>query len=409
MRTAPRRRGQAGQALVLIAALALVLVALAGLVLDGGEITTQYRLSQSAADAAALAAAYQITTGHAESVATTQASLAVTQHGIASSNLAMTYLDSTGVATTQSGNVATVTAKVTYTFPTLFLSVMGINTATIGATGSVALRGVSCVICIMDPTANNALSISGNGTSLTLSGGVLEDNSNSPSSISVGSNGNFLNGGQGVYVIGGVSAPAGTVSPAPTTVSTVTDPLASLPVPSVTGTQTCLTSPCSPGIYSSLAFNSGTWTLSPGIYVIAGGTFSITSNATVSGSGVTVYLTCSAYPSPCNSGGQAGSAMTVSGNFTLSAPTSGTYTGVAIFSDRNNTGGVSVGGQGSLSITGTIYAKSSGISFSGGASGATFQARVIGRTLSLSGGSAFNLSYTTSGNIVLPNKLALSA
>ena len=409
MRAARRDRGQSGQALVMIAALALVLVALAGLVLDGGEITAQYRLSQSAADAAALAAAYQITTGHTESVASTQAGLAVVQHGIASSNLTMSYLDGSGVATTQSGNVVTVTAKVNYTFPTLFLPVMGIDAATIGATGSVALRGVSCVICIMDPSSNNALSISGNGTSLTLSGGVLEDNSSSPSAISVGSNGNFLNGGQGVYVVGGVSAPAGTVTPTTTPITTVTDPLSGLAVPSVTGTQTCTTSPCNPGIYSSLTFNGGTWTMNPGTYVIAGGNFSVTSNATVSGSGVTIYLTCSAYPSPCNSGGQGGSSMTVSGNFTLSAPTSGTYSGIAVFSDRNNTAGVSVGGQGSLSITGTIYAKSSGISFSGGASGATFQARVIGKTLSLSGGSAFNLSYTTSGNIVLPSKLALSA
>ena len=58
-----RRRApwQRGQVLALTALLTPVLVAFAGLCIDGGEIAAQARWSQNAADAAALAAAYDIT------------------------------------------------------------------------------------------------------------------------------------------------------------------------------------------------------------------------------------------------------------------------------------------------------------------------------------------------------------
>ncbi len=390
----------------------MTLIALAGLVLDGGEVASQYRTSQNAADAAALAAAYQITIGHQESAATTQANLAAQQVGVATSDLTLQYLDSSGHSTSTSGSVSTVTATIRHSFPTLFLPIMGIDSASIAASATVSLNGVSCVVCVMNPSASGALAISGNNTKLSLSGGVVAAASTSSSAITVGNNGNQLNGGQGVYVVGGVSAPAGAVTPTPTKVTSVADPLSSVPVPSVSGVQTCSSSPCNPGIYSSLSFSGGTWTLNPGTYVVAGGSFSVSGGATVTGSGVTIYLACSAYPTNCTPG-QAGATASLSGNssssITLSAPTSGTYSGIAIFSDRNNTGSITVGGQGTLNLTGTIYAMSGPMTLGGGASGSTFNARVITDTLAVQGGSSFSLSYPTTGNIVVPSKLALSA
>jgi len=137
-----------------------------------------------------------------------------------------------------------------------------------------------------------------------------------------------------------------------------------------------------PGVWKNLVVQgSGTLTLNPGTYVVTGslqitGTQSSSNTGTasgkISGSGVTLYLTCPSSTSPywaaCPSGGGvsgqsnnaqcpadcSGAAATSGcpntctpgaflnlqtgsgGKFTLSSPTSGTYQGLLIFMDRNN-------------------------------------------------------------------------
>ena len=62
------RAAEQGQAIVLIAALMVVLIASVGLAIDGGGLFLLYRDVQNATDAAALTAAYSLCTGDASTV-----------------------------------------------------------------------------------------------------------------------------------------------------------------------------------------------------------------------------------------------------------------------------------------------------------------------------------------------------
>jgi hypothetical protein len=102
-------------------------------------------------------------------------------------------------------------------------------------------------------------------------------------------------------------------------------------------------------------------TLSPGLYVIAGGastTWSLSGNGTTSGTGVTLFFTCatSGVPRNCNPG-EVGASMDGSGGRTLNltAPTSGPLWGFTIVYDRNSMATYAMAGNASSTITGTVY------------------------------------------------------
>ena len=133
---------------------------------------------------------------------------------------------------------------------------------------------------------------------------------------------------------------------------------------------------------------STTLTMGAGIYVIEGG-FVVGNGATLTGSGVTLYFTCSGYPtqsndSSCASGGATGGyfEQTGGGGTVLTAPegqTGNPYSGLLMFYDRNDTGNfnpattncgtyfVSNGSGTGLQATGTIYAKSAQLCLDGNA------------------------------------------
>src|SRR5205823_1484881 len=145
-----------------------------------------------------------------------------------------------------------------------------------------------------------------------------------------------------IQVVGGVSV-SGTarLSPAPTTpVPFLADPLAALPVPSVTtpdqGTVTVsngMTRTINPGIYDQISVSgSGRLTLSPGVYVIKGGGLTVSNSGVLTGSGVVIYNAGSNYPAA--GGNFGGVTLGGAGTITLSAPTGGPYTGVTVFQQR---------------------------------------------------------------------------
>ena len=103
--------------------------------------------------------------------------------------------------------------------------------------------------------------------------------------------------------------------------------------------------------------------MNSGTYIIEGGGFTVSGNASVTGTGVTIYNAGSNYPS---SGGNFGG-ITLSGNgtFNMTAPTTGTYAGILIFQSRQNTRALSFSGNAMLGMTGTIYAASALLSMSG--------------------------------------------
>ncbi|HVS38582.1 MAG TPA: Ig-like domain repeat protein, partial [Gemmataceae bacterium] len=244
---------------------------------------------------------------------------------------------------------------------------------------------------VLNTTASGALTLSGNAD-VNVPGAVDVD-SNSASAIS--GSGNAVVTAGGIQVVGGVSiSGSAKLSPKPTTgANSVPDPLAGLAAPSVSGSSqgainvggnNSLT--INPGIYSSITVSgNGKLTLNAGVYVVAGGGFSVSGNGVVTGAGVLIYNAGSNYP---NSGGGFGS-FTLSGNasVTLSAATTGTYAGLAIFQSRDNAKPMSLTGNNVTSINGSVYAPAAALTLSGNAQ---LQDALIVSTINLSGNTIFN-------------------
>jgi Flp pilus assembly protein TadG len=104
----------------------------------------------------------------------------------------------------------------------------------------------------------------------------------------------------------------------------------------------------SPGCYSSLSLG-GVVTLTSGIYVI-NGSFTVASGTTLTGTGVTFYVTASG-SAPNFSGLAAGSS--------LSAPSSGSYPNVLYYQVPTNISNPIFAGAGLTSLSGLIYASGS--------------------------------------------------
>ena len=247
---------------------------------------------------------------------------------------------------------------------------------------------VNLSIIILDPKAGGALSLSGNST-IALAGGVFVDSSSS-SALSAG--GNATVEASVIDVAGGVQK-SGNVSfsPAPVTrAATLADPLSGLgqSLPSTSGLTNFGSESLSgnssatirPGIYSQISVSGNAkLTLTSGLYIIEGGGFSVSGNASVTGSAVTIFNAGSKYPT---TGGTYGSiSLSGNGNITLSRPTTGTYAGVVIFQPADNTKGLSISGNAS-SVTGEIYAPAAQLSESGNGQ---MSATIVVDTMTMSG------------------------
>ena len=406
----PRRRArQRGQAIPLIGLMLVILIGMAGLVVDGGQLTMQYRASQNAADAAALTAAIHLTNGYTETQATSLATTVAQRNQIPAADLSIGYYDSSGAQTTTPSSVASITATVTHTFSTLFLPIVGINSGRVSATATVGVTqgAAACVFCVMSSSANPALDLTGNG-SLSVSGGNVQVNSSAATyALAVSSNANLAVTSGHVYLVGGYTG-ATHISPTPVTAAAASDPLSSVPVPSVTTVGTGTTT-LNPGIFSSLSITGNqSVTMNPGTYVFKGG-ITLAGNGSLTGHGVTIYLACSNYPAACASG-QSGAGMSVTGNGTvdLSAPSYGTYQGLTVFSDRNNTSTVDFGGNGSARFVGTSYQLAGKLNLHGNGSNSSLNARVIASTVMISGNATVTDTYTQSANYVAPSVLTLT-
>ena len=115
-------------------------------------------------------------------------------------------------------------------------------------------------------------------------------------------------------------------------------------------------------------------------------------NANVSGDGVTIYLAGS-------------SRVSMNGNATvsLSAPTSGTYSGVLMYGDRTSTGGQSTfNGTAASLLTGALYFPKQQVNYLGNFSGQNGCTQVVADTIQWSGNSTINQDCTSLGMRDIP-------
>jgi hypothetical protein len=109
-------------------------------------------------------------------------------------------------------------------------------------------------------------------------------------------------------------------------------------------------------------------------------------NGTVTGSGVTFFLTAN----PTSQYG--GVSISGNDNVTLSAPTSGPYHGILFYQDRSipSTGVTSTfeGGSG-MALTGSLYFPTTAITYTGGSSTAPTTTGLVADTITFKGNSYF--------------------
>lgn len=396
----------------------VVLLGITGFALDYGASVVERRKAQNAADASALAGAATYPTSCAE--ARSQATL----NGYTTGGSVTVITNCPPQQGPHTGDDKYVEVKIAKTVPTSFMGVLNINSVNINARAVARLGSAigppPCGVYVLNPTANKSLS--GTGSAGLSTDSCIQVNSSANDAVNVTGNA-FVHGVGTTYVRGGCQQPSmGQITPWPcTNAFTPSDPMASVGIPtgvpqppsgqvgcsvSTQGTN-CnwndgLPHTIAPGVYHNILPDQTT--LSPGIYIITGSVKASSASIKITGNGVMLYFACPSNSTPywrnCNVG-EYGGDFTLNGGaaMNLSAPTSGPYKGMLMFSDRNNTSTLTLTGGSTNTTTGTIYAKSGTITLNGQTgSQATFASLLIADQIRLVGGSAIPLAYNQSQN-----------
>jgi hypothetical protein len=156
-----------------------------------------------------------------------------------------------------------------------------------------------------------------------------------------------------------------------------------------------------PGVYnggiSISSQTSGSVTLMPGIYYMQGGGFSVSGGMNVTGSGVMIYN------APSGSNDQV--TLSGTGTLTLSPPTSGSYKGITIFQSRTSTAAIAITGNGSLNVSGTIYAPGAEVDLTGNGSTDVMGAQFIANNMKVGGNGSVNVTYDANSSPVRDTRI----
>ena len=145
----------------------------------------------------------------------------------------------------------------------------------------------------------------------------------------------------------------------------------------------------SPGVYKGGISVSGTGslTLQPGVYYMEGGGFSFSGQGSLYGVGVMIYN------APGN-GNSAGVSISGQGSVTLSGMTSGPYTGMTLWQDRTSNVTANISGtSGTTNITGTFYFASALLNITGNGGLVNIGSQYISYDLTLSGNGNLNIDW----------------
>jgi Flp pilus assembly protein TadG len=440
-------RDDRGATLVLMALTTTVLLAITGLAVDTGWWYTIQRQNQSAADAGALSAAYELLplTHQAWTAAqlTPFASQAATQNGYAGTAPAVTYpCGSPPCLAQNSGGIQVVLQQPQNTW---FAALTGLNSVTITnrAVAKVVPLDSPCSY-VMNPTADKAFSITGSATMSSPGCSICVD-SNKADSIYMQGGNNAVLTADSIITAGGIATtgqPTFTLKyPAQVGAPPCPDPFASTlthsflttgmpttPACTVTGNSTnnvTVSGSCSvAGTGNTISPKNGgtvnlaanteitggfnikneTVNLAPGTYWITDGNLALGSNSTLEctacvpgGAGVTIILTTSSTGPVGNVTQQANAVVD-----NLNAPGSGTFQNLLLIQDSNGlgppfpftSGGSTFQGTPGQTLNGLVYFPDSALTFQGNpAVGNSSCLLTVANTLTLAGNAS--VSATT--------------
>jgi len=386
--------------ILLVALMMVPILGMVGIALDSGYLFVTRRSMQTAADSAALAGSFDQANNSGTSL-TTVTSVAKNDaktngYDDADSDVTVTVHSPPTSGSFQNADYVEVIIE--KTIPSFFMSMLsqiGVSAgdSTVKARAVAGRPSILACFVALDTSASNAFSITGGATINTPNCGIFVNSSNTQA-LHSGSNGTCVTNLM-TEVVGGSSLGC-SFSPAPVPgAGAASDPLAALTVPS-RPTGSCIN-----------PANSGTITLDPTkpyckIVLTGNATLSLQAGATsniiyIDGQGGTAFsvkqngttVTSSGMAFYVASGGIGADPNT---KLTLSAPTTGTYAGVAFFQARTNTTSVSFKGSGTTnckSITGIIYTAGADAdlgSNAGDSGTCTTNSIFVAKTVSISGG-----------------------
>jgi len=360
----PRRRGQ----MVLIMALGMVsFLGFAGLVVDGGMVYLEKRRLQHAADAGALAGAWEVRRGHTdmESEIRPRVLHDTALNGYGDDNATITVNRPPASGPNQSGDFVEVI--IDREVPTTLMRVLaftGVNVKARAVAGRVPF--VEACLLALNRTESAALRMRGTARVITRECGAFSN--------STASNGFQVEGEidavlDSAGVSGGHSIQgSASITPTPTeNMPPLLDPLDFLEPPEWAGwpsafydaaaqTYRCPGGQCVFDTRLEVAGPPGVKTFEPGAYVLRDG-MDIKSTNVVTGQEVTFY----------NTGEGGGIRIAGEADVTFSAPTSGPYEGVLFYTDRSAPNLLNDIGRGSSNFTwsGAIYFPSQAVSLEG--------------------------------------------
>jgi Flp pilus assembly protein TadG len=345
---------------------------------------------QGAVDAAAYAAALEARAGSDSATILAAAKKAASSNGyvVATGTISITgpYASGSGWAV----KVVLQRAEKRY-FSQIFYD-KTITTAA-KAIASYTTAANACVLAL-DKSASQAVLFSGN-SNLSLTGCNVM--SNSIAADSVASQGSAAVTAPCIMAAGGTSLTTNVTLTSCTSPMTqlpqAADPYKSVPPPTASGN--CKNSngnTLQPGNYCSGLNLSGTVNLNPGVYYVSGDV-KINANANIHGSGVTIYLAGS-------------SSVTMNGNatVTLSAPTTGTYSGILFYGDPNGSSSVveKFNGTAASLLTGAIYFPNQEVDYLGNFSGAGGCTQVVARKVQWTGNAHVAVNCSAYGMQAVP-------
>jgi hypothetical protein len=380
-------RGERGSALILAALAMPIIVGSAGLAVDTIQWTLWKRQLQQAADSGAIAGAFSQANSDPVNLGV-QRALAM-ETSLPMTVTAIENPPSTGPYAGKSEAVA-VALQTTGDLPFSGFFLSSRPTVLARATAAALRSGQFCILAMESSNTRSGITFTGNAT-LDLGCGMATNSSADEAISAAGSS--FIN----ATTASGV----GGVPPSDSYVSTIklrpfslkqSDPFAHLPIPTISGRNPSLdvnpnrSKTVSPGTYDRVDIQ-GNLFMEPGVYYIDGGAFKVGSQATITGTGVTIVLTSSsAATSPSAIAYlDIGAGATIN----LAAPSTGTYAGVLFHQDRralDTTNNIIIGNSFSR-IEGAIHLPNQQITFTGTSGMNTDCMQMIGRRVSFTGNS----------------------
>jgi Flp pilus assembly protein TadG len=375
-------REERGQGLVLAALAMVVVMGFAALAIDAGMFLHERRELQKTADAAALAAAGELSGPDCGSCAATQAAMDyIERNGIDPSDPDTTVQ----ITTPYEGDSGSVEVTISRDVDFLFGPVVGIAGAEVDArsvAGYAGSGGGGYAVLALDETECAGYNQTGSAN-LTVENGGIMVNSNCSEAFRKTGSGDVTASVVDYFAEGGYKITgSGSVTPMPSSVpERVEDPLADWeppepgePAPGSVGTAE---SPqlthlmgsddrtVHPGTYyGGLKISgSGDTTFEPGIYIMAGGGLELTGSGDYIGDGVMFYNTNDP-DHPTGAGDYERMKITGSGSLVFTAPTDDPYPNMLFWQDPLNTEEFDKAGSGNIT-EGIFYLPSAKLNISG--------------------------------------------